>query len=210
MAMVRAVLGFKELQQCCSSSSNKSAAGLLIHFSKAHHTSISRHLSQGLLRVQQSQRKGSDLLISASAKKHVKEGGRQTRLLSMGILPVLATVVVTRGPSEFYHGTEFVDVYNDWQPSVQSMKDLYMLLAIVFCWGCCVFGSMKDPFYDSDEYRKDGGNGTQFWIYNRQEVDEEEAREELLREELVKEIEDKVGELRELEDADKEKETELV
>ncbi|KAH9534700.1 hypothetical protein CY35_17G018700 [Sphagnum magellanicum] len=97
----------------------------------------------GLLRVQQSQRKGSDLLISASAKKHVKEGGRQTRLLSMGILPVLATVVVTRGPSEFYHGTEFVDVYNDWQPSVQSMKDLYMLLAIVFCWGCCVFGSMK-------------------------------------------------------------------
>jgi hypothetical protein len=42
----------------------------------------------------------------------------------MGILPVLATVVVTRGPSEFYHGTEFVDVYNDWQPSVQSMKDL--------------------------------------------------------------------------------------
>jgi len=54
----------------------------------------------------------------------MQEGGRQTRLLSMGILPVLATVVVTRGPSEFYHGTEFVDVYNDWQPSVQSMKDL--------------------------------------------------------------------------------------
>lgn len=46
MAMVRAVLGFKELQQCCSSSSSNSAAGLLIHFSKAHHTSISRHLSQ--------------------------------------------------------------------------------------------------------------------------------------------------------------------
>jgi hypothetical protein len=66
------VLGFKELQQCCSSSSSNSAAGLLIHFSKAHHTSISRHLSQGLLRVQQSRRKDSDLLISASAKKHVK------------------------------------------------------------------------------------------------------------------------------------------
>jgi hypothetical protein len=73
-----------------------------------------------------------------------------------------------------------------------------------------ILSVLQDPFYDSDEYRKDGGNGTQFWIYNRQEVNEEEAREELMREELVKEIEDKVGELRELEDADKEKETELV
>jgi hypothetical protein len=48
------------------------------------------------------------------------------------------------------------------------------------------------------------------FVLVQQEVNEEEAREELLREELVKEIEDKVGELRELEDADKEKETELV
>jgi hypothetical protein len=30
-----------------------------------------------------------------------------------------------------------------------------------------ILSVLQDPFYDSDEYRKDGGNGTQFWIYNR-------------------------------------------
>ena len=24
----------------------------------------------------------------------------------------------------------------------------------------------QDPFYESDEYRKAGGNGTSYWIYN--------------------------------------------
>jgi len=40
----------------------------------------------------------------------------------------------------------------------------------------------------------------------QEERDEEEAREELFKEALVKEIEGQVGERRELEDADKEKE----
>lgn len=26
---------------------------------------------------------------------------------------------------------------------------------------------LQDPFYDSDEYRKDGGDGTVHWIYER-------------------------------------------
>lgn len=40
----------------------------------------------------------------------------------------------------------------------------------------------------------------------QEEIDEQEAREELFRDDLAKEIEGKVGDMRELEDAEKEKE----
>ncbi|OAY79272.1 Photosynthetic NDH subunit of subcomplex B 4, chloroplastic [Ananas comosus] len=67
--------------------------------------------------------------------------------------------------------------------------------------------SMKqDPFYDGEEYRKDGGDGTVHWVYEKQEDIEEAARAELWREELIEEIEQKVGGLRELEEAGKEEE----
>ena len=63
---------------------------------------------------------------------------------------------------------------------------------------------MKDPFYDSEAYRGQGGDGTVHWYYDRQEDLEASAREELLREELLEEIEQRVGGLRELEEAAKE------
>nr|CAD1826819.1 unnamed protein product [Ananas comosus var. bracteatus] len=64
----------------------------------------------------------------------------------------------------------------------------------------------QDPFYDGEEYRKDGGDGTVHWVYEKQEDIEEAARAELWREELIEEIEQKVGGLRELEEAGKEEE----
>ncbi|KAK6249992.1 hypothetical protein SCA6_003997 [Theobroma cacao] len=59
----------------------------------------------------------------------------------------------------------------------------------------------NDPYYDSEVYRKDGGDGTGHWVYEKQEDIEESARAELWREELIEEIEQKVGGLRELEEA---------
>ncbi|KAG5536583.1 hypothetical protein RHGRI_024114 [Rhododendron griersonianum] len=62
-------------------------------------------------------------------------------------------------------------------------------------------GWHQDPYYDSEQYRKDGGDGTGHWVYEKQEDMEESARAELWREELIEEIEQKVGGLRELEEA---------
>ncbi|KAF5942954.1 hypothetical protein HYC85_020596 [Camellia sinensis] len=88
-----------------------------------------------------------------------------------------------------------------------SLMDTFYIMFT--CWGCCFFGSTKDPYYDSEQYRKDGGDGTGHWVYEKQEDIEESARAELWREELIEEIEQKVGGLRELEEAGK-KEEELV
>ncbi|XP_020089773.1 photosynthetic NDH subunit of subcomplex B 4, chloroplastic isoform X2 [Ananas comosus] len=93
-----------------------------------------------------------------------------------------------------------------WHLSDAAMKNVYTLYIMFTCWGCCFFGSMKDPFYDGEEYRKDGGDGTVHWVYEKQEDIEEAARAELWREELIEEIEQKVGGLRELEEAGKEEE----
>ncbi|KAG2679293.1 hypothetical protein I3843_11G045600 [Carya illinoinensis] len=85
--------------------------------------------------------------------------------------------------------------------SDQAIKNVYAFYMIFTCWGCFFFGSMKDAFYDSEQYRKDGGDGTGNWLYEKQEDIEETARAELWREELIEEIEQKVGGLRELEEA---------
>ncbi|KAF3437646.1 hypothetical protein FNV43_RR20402 [Rhamnella rubrinervis] len=90
-----------------------------------------------------------------------------------------------------------------WHLSDNAIKDVYTLYIMFTCWGCLVFGSMKDPYYDSEQYRKDGGDGTGHWVYEKQEDIEESARAELWREELIEEIEQKVGGLRELEEASK-------
>jgi hypothetical protein len=117
----------------------------------------------------------------------------------------------------------------------------------LFCWSvhgtACLRAwvkSKQDPFYDSETYRSQGGDGTVHWYYDRvskhartfaqrlclhskagslatdnfadiscnahwqQEDLEASAREELLREELLEEIEQRVGGLRELEEASKE------
>ncbi|XP_023531594.1 photosynthetic NDH subunit of subcomplex B 4, chloroplastic isoform X1 [Cucurbita pepo subsp. pepo] len=87
--------------------------------------------------------------------------------------------------------------------SDEAIKNVYSLYIMFTCWGCLFFGSMKDPYYDSEVYRKDGGDGTGHWVYEKQEDIEEAARAELWREELIEEIEQKVGGLRELEEAGK-------
>uniref|UniRef100_A0A1J3I393 Photosynthetic NDH subunit of subcomplex B 4, chloroplastic n=1 Tax=Noccaea caerulescens TaxID=107243 RepID=A0A1J3I393_NOCCA len=88
-----------------------------------------------------------------------------------------------------------------WHLSDKAIKNVYMFYIMFTCWGCLYFGSAKDPFYDSEEYRGDGGDGTGYWLYETQEDIEEKARAELWREELIEEIEQKVGGLRELEEA---------
>ncbi|KAG6529505.1 photosynthetic NDH subunit of subcomplex B 4, chloroplastic-like isoform X1 [Zingiber officinale] len=93
-----------------------------------------------------------------------------------------------------------------WHLSDATMKNVYTMYIMFTVWGCCFFGSTKDPFYDSEGYRKDGGDGSVHWIYEKQEDIEESARAELWREELIEEIEQKVGGLRELEEARKEEE----
>ncbi|XP_057780706.1 photosynthetic NDH subunit of subcomplex B 4, chloroplastic isoform X2 [Salvia miltiorrhiza] len=93
-----------------------------------------------------------------------------------------------------------------WHLSDQAIKNVYTFYIMFTVWGCCFFGSTKDPFYDSEGYRGDGGDGTGHWIYEKQEDMEELARAELWREELIEEIEQKVGGLRELEEAGKKEE----
>uniref|UniRef100_A0A0F7CYS2 Photosynthetic NDH subcomplex B 4 n=1 Tax=Goodyera fumata TaxID=1390594 RepID=A0A0F7CYS2_9ASPA len=94
-----------------------------------------------------------------------------------------------------------------WHLNDEEIKNVYTMYIMFTCWGCCFFASMKDPFYDGESYRKDGGDGSVHWLYEKQEDIEEQARAELWREELIEEIEKKVGGLRELEEA---KEEELV
>uniref|UniRef100_A0A0F7GXZ5 Photosynthetic NDH subcomplex B 4 n=1 Tax=Hypseocharis bilobata TaxID=253189 RepID=A0A0F7GXZ5_9ROSI len=87
--------------------------------------------------------------------------------------------------------------------SDETIKNVYVFYIMFTCWGCMFFGSLKDPYYDSEQYRKDGGDGTGFWVYEKQEDIEESSRAALWREELIEEIEQKVGGLRELEEAGK-------
>ncbi|XAR50025.1 hypothetical protein NMG60_11004236 [Bertholletia excelsa] len=93
-----------------------------------------------------------------------------------------------------------------WHLNDETIKNVYTFYIMFTVWGCCFYGSTKDPFYDSEQYRKDGGDGSGHWFYEKQEDIEEAARAELWREELIEEIEQKVGGLRELEEAGKEEE----
>eukprot|EP00249_Psilotum_nudum_P008121 c21056_g1_i2 orf=195-809(+) len=136
------------------------------------------------------------ILAGMIVKKKSQEGLKEAKLYSMAALPVFS----------FVAERQVIREVHDWTLDEPAIKTIYMVFSIVFCWGCCVFASMNDPFYDSDLYRKAGGDGTQNWIYQMEENEELEAREELLREELLQEIEEKVGGMRELEEADKEKE----
>ncbi|CAJ1975302.1 unnamed protein product [Sphenostylis stenocarpa] len=90
--------------------------------------------------------------------------------------------------------------------SDKAIKNVYAWYIMFTIWGGLFFGSMKDPYYDSEAYRGDGGDGTGNWIYEKQEIMEAEAREALWREELIEEIEEKVEGLRELEEGAKKEE----
>ncbi|CAM6121428.1 unnamed protein product [Calypogeia fissa] len=104
---------------------------------------------------------------------------------------------------------EIITERSVWKLSEEAIKTFYMVASMVFCWGCCVFGSMNDVFYDSEEYRKAGGNGTGHWIYEQMEREERAARDEIWGEDLIKEIEEKAEEVRRGEE-EKEKDLELV
>lgn len=137
----------------------------------------------------------------SSSRFYKIEGGRRQR--GSGVIanalpdwPLMAVMV------EHFEGQRDLITHKSiWHLSDQSIKNIYTLYIMFTCWGCCFFGSVKDPFYDSEGYRGDGGDGTGHWIYEKQEDIEEGSRGELLREELIEEIEQKVGGLRELEEA---------
>ncbi|XP_008783642.1 photosynthetic NDH subunit of subcomplex B 4, chloroplastic isoform X1 [Phoenix dactylifera] len=104
------------------------------------------------------------------------------------------------------YSRDYVVHKSAWHLNDETMKNVYTMYIMFTCWGCCFFGSTKDPFYDGEEYRKEGGDGSVHWYYDKQEEIEAAARAELWREELIEEIEQKVGGLRELEEAGKEEE----
>ncbi|KAK6153426.1 hypothetical protein DH2020_013065 [Rehmannia glutinosa] len=89
---------------------------------------------------------------------------------------------------------------------VEHMEGQRDLITHKSIWHLSDQAMKNDPYYDSEAYRKDGGDGTGHWVYEKQEDIEETARGELWREELIEEIEQKVGSLRELEEAGKKEE----
>ncbi|KAK3406324.1 hypothetical protein EUGRSUZ_K02485 [Eucalyptus grandis] len=86
---------------------------------------------------------------------------------------------------------EFITNKSIWHLSDKALKSVYTFYIMFTCWGCLFFGSTKDPYYDLEEYRKDGGDGTGHWVYEKQEDIEESTRAELWREELIEEFEQK-------------------
>ncbi|MED6217479.1 hypothetical protein PIB30_018114 [Stylosanthes scabra] len=119
----------------------------------------------------------------------------------LGDWPLMAVLVETmEGQRDLLTTKSIVHLSDD------AIKNVYSWYIMFTVWGCLFFGSMKDPYYDSETYRGDGGDGTGNWIYEKQETMEAEAREALWREELIEEIEQKVGGLKELEEAGKKEE----
>ncbi|XP_044485020.1 photosynthetic NDH subunit of subcomplex B 4, chloroplastic [Mangifera indica] len=96
---------------------------------------------------------------------------------------------------------DFTTIKSVWHLSDQAIKNVYVFYIMFTVWGCMFFSATKDPYYDSEVYRGDGGDGTGHWFYEKQENMEAEARAELWKEELIEEIEQKVGGLQELEEA---------
>ncbi|XP_025818215.1 photosynthetic NDH subunit of subcomplex B 4, chloroplastic isoform X1 [Panicum hallii] len=132
---------------------------------------------------------------------HVQRSGsaKVKAFPSLDVVPLMVTMVEHVELSRDYVVTKSI-----WHLSDATLKSVYTFYAMFTVWGVCFFASMKDPFYDSDAYRSQGGDGTVHWYYDRQEDLEASAREELLREELLEEIEQRVGGLRELEEAGRE------
>ncbi|CAI5470552.1 unnamed protein product [Closterium sp. Yama58-4] len=87
------------------------------------------------------------------------------RLLSAPVaaLPLVLAFV----EAELPNAIDTFTALSDFHITEPAFKAFYMIFTCVFCWGALVFGSMNDEYYESDEYRKAGGNGTQFWIYQR-------------------------------------------
>ncbi|RZR89361.1 hypothetical protein BHM03_00017063 [Ensete ventricosum] len=122
-----------------------------------------------------------------------------------------------------------------WHLSDEAMKNVYTAYIMFTCWGCCFFGSTKvrlqiatsfpaaiiddqahgcrilstteRSIAKMEEMEPCTGSMKRFQrVIEQQEDIEEAARAELWREELIEEIEQKVGGLRELEEAGKQEE----
>ncbi|CAN0870835.1 Photosynthetic NDH subunit of subcomplex B 4, chloroplastic [Linum grandiflorum] len=148
------------------------------------------------------QRGSSSLGNQVVAWQQLGSRGRRVAMRRMNAVPIsgdhlnLMAVLVQHGEGM----RDFVTVKSIWHLSDQAIKSVYVFYIMFFCWGCLFFGSTKDPYYDSEAYRKDGGDGTGHWVYEKQEDMEEQARAELWREELIEEIEKRVEGLPELEE----------
>ncbi|KAK3155258.1 hypothetical protein QOZ80_2BG0200890 [Eleusine coracana subsp. coracana] len=138
-----------------------------------------------------------------STRQTMKPSGRGSvkvnALPSLDMVSLMAIMV-----DHVENSRDYVVHKSIWHLSDTGMKSVYTFYAMFVVWGTCFFASMKDPFYDSETYRGQGGDGTVHWYYDKQEDLEASAREELLREELLEEIELRVGGLRELEEAGRE------
>ncbi|XP_024522625.1 uncharacterized protein LOC112344411 isoform X2 [Selaginella moellendorffii] len=143
--------------------------------------------------------KKSGCNVSAKCKQfeRAKKSKKHTefRLHSFSLIG-LFTLATTRPVEE---------VFNTWVMSEQEIKNMYMFIAILFSFGCCVAGSMIDPYYDGDDYRRAGGDGSVHWQYDKTEREEIEAREELWEEELQRELEEKSRLLKQVEEKEKER-----
>ncbi|KAI4981979.1 photosynthetic NDH subunit of subcomplex B 4, chloroplastic [Hordeum vulgare subsp. vulgare] len=149
---------------------------------------------------------------SCPATVHVVQSSRpagrrgdalKARAFPLDVVPLMVTMV-----EHVDNQRDWVVTKSIWHLSDTAIKSFYTFYAMFTVWGVCFFASMKDPFYDSEHYRGQGGDGTVHWYYDRQEDIEATARGDLLREELLEEIEQRVGGLRELEDAGMEGELE--
>ncbi|KAG8379200.1 hypothetical protein BUALT_Bualt07G0063900 [Buddleja alternifolia] len=188
--MADTITSFTLLKSCIKTNS--------LQTTKAEFNSFSRSLKQC-----------SSSTFSKGSHQFVENGksNRASRVVKANALPEWPLMAVL---VEHLDGQRDLITHKSiWHLSDQAMKNVYTFYVMFTCWGCCFFGSTKDPFYDSETYRKDGGDGTGHWVYEKQEDNEESSRSELWREELIEEIEQKVGGLRGLEEASK-KEEQLV
>ncbi|WOL05061.1 photosynthetic NDH subunit of subcomplex B 4, chloroplastic [Canna indica] len=81
-----------------------------------------------------------------------KSGGRSSswKLNAFPDVPLMAVMV-----EHVANQRDYVVHKSIWHLSDETMKNIYTMYIMFTCWGCCFFGSTKDPFYDGEEYRKD-------------------------------------------------------
>lgn len=102
-----------------------------------------------------------------ASSKYLIEGikSRRASPCKVNALPDWPLMAVLVQHMEFQR--DLVTHKSIWHLSDESIKSIYAFYIMLTCWGCCFFGSVKDPYYDSEEYRKDGGDGTGHWVYDK-------------------------------------------
>ncbi|KAK8463122.1 hypothetical protein SEVIR_1G324100v4 [Setaria viridis] len=91
-----------------------------------------------------------------------KRSAKVSAFPSLDMVPLMATMVDHVNMSRDYVVTKSI-----WHLSDTALKSVYTFYAMFTVWGVCFFASMKDPFYDSDTYRSQGGDGTVHWYYDK-------------------------------------------